>query len=95
MQGNQKVRTSPDGRLPRLAEETGGGFFLLKKKDELGPPVPRVAEELHSQYVLGFSPETLDGKIHKLEVRVKKPGAVPRSRKSYLASRANDTPPAK
>jgi len=95
MQGNQKVRTSPDGRLRRLSEETGGGFFLLKKKDELGPTFTRVAEELHSQYVLGFSPETLDGKIHKLEVRVKKPGAVPRSRKSYLASRANDTPPAK
>jgi len=80
-----------NGNLRRLSEETGGGFFLLKKKDDLGPTFTRVAEELHSQYVLGFSPETLDGKIHKLEVRVKKPGAIPRSRKSYVASRATDT----
>src|SRR6476620_11483712 len=89
--GQQKVRSRPDGNLRRLSEETGGGFFLLKKKDDLGPTFTRVAEELHSQYVLGFSPETLDGKIHKLEVRVKKPGAIPRSRKSYVASRATDT----
>ena len=93
--GQQKVRSKPDGNLRRLSEETGGGFFLLKKKDDLGPTFTRVAEELHSQYVLGFSPETLDGKVHKLEVRVKKPGAIPRSRKSYVASRGNDTAPGK
>jgi VWFA-related protein len=91
LQGNQRVRTSPDGRLRRLSEETGGGFFLLKKKDELGPTFTRVAEELHSQYVLGFSPEVLDGKVHKLEVRVKRPGLVPRARKSYIAGSATPT----
>ena len=90
LQGNQRVRTSPDGRLRRLSEETGGGFFLLKKK-ELGSTFTRVAEELHSQYVLGFSPEVLDGKIHKLEVRVKRPGLVPRARKSYVAGTAPTT----
>ena len=47
----------------------------------------RVANELHSQYVLGFSPATLDGKLHKLDVRVKQPGAIARTRKSYLASK--------
>jgi hypothetical protein len=46
----------------------------------------RVANELLSQYVLGFSPATLDGKLHKLEVRVKHPGAIARTRKSYLAT---------
>jgi Ca-activated chloride channel family protein len=89
MNGNQRVRTSPDRGLKRLAEETGGGFFLLKKKDELGPTFTRVAQELHSQYVMGFSPETLDGKIHKLEVRVKKPGMTARARKSYVATAPN------
>ena len=56
--GQQRVRSSPDRNLRRLSEETGGGFFLLKKKDDLGPTFTRVAQELHSQYVLGFSPET-------------------------------------
>jgi Ca-activated chloride channel family protein len=84
--GAQRVRTSPDRGLRRLAEETGGGFFVLKKRDELGSTFTRVAQELHSQYVLGFTPETLDGKVHKLEVRVKKPGLTARARRSYVAT---------
>jgi Ca-activated chloride channel homolog len=89
--GSQRVRSSPDRNLRRLSEETGGGFFLLKKKDDLGPTFTRVAQELHSQYVLGFSPEVLDGKVHKLEVRLKRPGLVPRARKSYVAGRTDAT----
>lgn len=84
--GQQKKRSSPDRGLRRLSEETGGGFFLLKKTDELGPTFTRVAQELHSQYVLGFTPQALDGKVHKIEVRLKKPAMVARARKSYLAS---------
>src|SRR5258705_1870893 len=72
--GARKVRSSPDRGLRKLSEETGGGFFLLKKTDELTTTFTRVAQELHSQYVLGFTPQVLDGKIHKLEVKVKKPG---------------------
>jgi Ca-activated chloride channel homolog len=86
MNGGQRVRTSPDRGLRRLSDETGGGFFMLKKKDELGPTFTRIAQELHSQYVMGFTPETLDNKIHKLEVRVKRPGMTARARKSYVAS---------
>ncbi|HEX5474250.1 MAG TPA: VWA domain-containing protein [Vicinamibacterales bacterium] len=84
--GARRVRSQPDRGLRKIAEETGGGFFLLKKTDELTDTFTRVAEELHSQYVLGFSPETLDGKVHKLDVRVKKPGMTARARKSYLAA---------
>jgi len=83
--GQQRVRSSPDRGLKRLAEDTGGGYFELKKTAELGETFTRVAQELHSQYVLGFSPELLDGKIHKLEVRVKKAGTTARARKTYIA----------
>lgn len=89
--GVQRVRTRPDRGLKKLAEETGGGFFELKKTDELGPTFTRVAQELHSQYVLGFSPEKLDGKVHKLDVRVKKPGMTARARRSYVAAPAAAT----
>lgn len=82
--GQYRVRTRPDRGLRRLADETGGGYFELKKTDDLGPTFTRVAQELHSQYVLGFPPAT-DGKLHKLEVRVKKLGMSARARKSYLA----------
>ena len=63
----------------------------MKKGADLAETFTRVAQELHSQYVLGFSPETLDGKIHKLDVRVKKPGMVARARKSYMAASASES----
>jgi Ca-activated chloride channel family protein len=84
--GQQRVRSQPDRGLKKLAEETGGGYFELKKTADLNETFTRVAQELHSMYVLGFSPETLDGKVHKLEVRIKKPGMTTRARKSYLAA---------
>jgi Ca-activated chloride channel family protein len=84
--GQKRVRSSPDRGLKRMSEETGGGYFLLKKTDELGPTFTRVAQELHSQYVLGFSPQVLDGKVHKLEIKIKRPSMTARARKSYVAS---------
>ena len=89
--GARRVRTRPDRGLKNLAEETGGGFFDLKKKDELGPTFTRIANELHSQYVIGFSPPVQDGKVHKLDVKVKQSGLTARGRKSYVAGRAAET----
>jgi Ca-activated chloride channel family protein len=77
--------TQPDRGLRRVADETGGGYFELQRTDELNTTFTRVAQELHSQYVLGFSPQTLDGKVHTLEVRVTRPGLTSRARKSYVA----------
>ena len=84
--GQYRVRTKPDRGLKGLAEETGGGYFELKKTSELSSTFTRVAQELHSQYLMGFSPEVLDGKEHKIEVRVKQPGMNVRARRSYIAS---------
>jgi Ca-activated chloride channel homolog len=89
--GQSKVRTRPDRGLRKVAEETGGGYFELTKKDDLGPTFTRVAQELHSQYVLGFSPASLDGKIHKLDIKVKRAGLTARGRRSYLAAPAIPT----
>jgi Ca-activated chloride channel family protein len=84
--GQRMQRTRPDRGLRKLADETGGGYFELKKTDDLAPTFTRVAQELHSLYALGFTPTVFDGKEHKLEVRVKTPGAVVRARKTYIAS---------
>ena len=84
--GQRQVRSRPDPGLRRLAEETGGGYFELDKTSDLAPTFTRVANELHSQYVLGFSPATLDGKVHKLTVRTKRAGSSVRARRSYLAA---------
>jgi Ca-activated chloride channel homolog len=80
------MRTRPDRSLRKLADETGGGYFELDQRDQLTTTFTRVSEELHSQYVLDFSPQARDSKVHKLEVRVKRPGMKARARKSYVAS---------
>ena len=87
--GQRMVRTEPDSGLRKIADETGGGYFELKKTADLAPTFTRVAQELHAQYVMGFSPTVLDGKIHKLAVRVKKPGMTARARRSYVAKAAD------
>ena len=83
--GSRQVRSKPDSGLKRLAEETGGGYFELDKTSDLAPTFTRVAQELHSQYVLGFTPSLLDGKIHRISVKAK-PGMTVRTRRSYLAA---------
>jgi Ca-activated chloride channel family protein len=90
--GQRMTRTRPDRGLRRLAEETGGGYFELKKTDDLAPTFTRVAQELHSQYTLGFTPPVLDGKEHKLVVRMKQPGMTARARRSYVASQDRLSP---
>jgi Ca-activated chloride channel family protein len=84
--GQRMVRSKPDRGLRKIADETGGGYFELTKTADLAPTFTRVAQELHSQYVLGFAPMSLDGKVHKLAVKVTKPGMTARARRSYLAS---------
>ncbi|MGE0041011.1 MAG: VWA domain-containing protein [Vicinamibacterales bacterium] len=81
------VHQKPDEGLARIASETGGGYFELEAADDLSSTFARVADELHHQYTLGFAPDTLDGKTHKLEVRVKRSGMSARARKSYVAAR--------
>jgi Ca-activated chloride channel homolog len=84
--GARVVRTRPDRRLWSLAAETGGGSFELKKTDELAPTFTRVVQELHSMYMLGFTPEQWDGREHRLEVRMKEPGMTARARRTYVAT---------
>jgi Ca-activated chloride channel homolog len=80
------VETDPDPSLKKIAAESGGGYFELKEGADLASTFTRVAEELHTQYVIGFTPEVMDGKLHALQVRVKRPGMSARTRKSYVAS---------
>jgi Ca-activated chloride channel family protein len=80
------IETDPDPSLKKIAAESGGGYFELKEGADLSSTFTRVAQELHSQYVIGFTPASLDGKLHVLQVKVKRPGMTARTRKSYIAS---------
>jgi Ca-activated chloride channel family protein len=75
----------PDPGLARVAEETGGGYLEIRGSDDLASAFSRVAEELHSQYLLGYTPPKRDGKVHAVDVRLSEKGLKPRARKSYVA----------
>ena len=45
----------PDPGLARVAEETGGGYVEIRTGQDLGAAFAQVADELHSQYLLGFA----------------------------------------
>ena len=77
----------PDPGLPAIAAETGGGYFELRSATDLATTFARVGDELRHQYLLGFEPQKLDDKMHKLQVRIKKGGMKVRARKEYHAAK--------
>jgi Ca-activated chloride channel homolog len=78
---------SISGAVKSIAKRSGGRATELKGTDDLSTALAAVADELHQQYLLGFAPAAFDGQVHKIEVRVQKPGLVVRARETYAAAR--------
>ncbi len=85
--GLQAMMTAdlPDPGLARVAEETGGGYAEIRFGQDLGAAFAQIADELHSQYLIGFAPPKRDGKVHRVELRVFQRGLKPRARRAYVA----------
>ena len=59
---------------------------MVRSAQDLGPATARIAEELNSQYTIGFNPtRPPDGSWRGLRVRVKGTGLIVRSRRGYVA----------
>jgi Ca-activated chloride channel family protein len=86
--GGGMASQRPDPGLATIADETGGGYFELNRAEDLAATFARVAEELHRQYLIGFEPPVLDGKMHKLDVRVSQRGTKVRARQEYYAAKS-------
>lgn len=72
--------------LSRLARESGGGDIEVKPDADLHAAVQRIIDELRRPYLLGFSVEVRDDRVHRVEVRV--PGGrdlVVRAPRGYVA----------
>jgi VWFA-related protein len=87
IRGREGIDTS---ELRALARETGGWSFELKPANDVVAAARRVADELHRQYLLGFAPASLDDKLHRIDVKVKRPGYSVHARQSYTASSHED-----
>jgi VWFA-related protein len=73
-----------------LAERSGGTTFSFATEKGLENTIQKLSEELHSQYVLSFTPEEPAPGYHRLEVRVNKTGVQVRARPGYWS--AAETP---
>jgi Ca-activated chloride channel homolog len=75
-------------RMEQLSGQTGGAVYLPKTTDQLDLAFDQIAADLAQQYVLSYYPsaEQRDGRLHKLDLRVKSRNDVRiRSRKVYYA----------
>jgi VWFA-related protein len=68
----------PDGKkiLQRMAEETGGRFFEVTKKQTTAQIYTQIAEELRAQYLLGYTPDkdtAADG-YHQIDLTLRDAG---------------------
>jgi VWFA-related protein len=73
------------GQIRALATDSGGGYRSFAERDNAAAALSEVADELHHQYLIGFSSTALDGKVHRLEIKAKRGGMTVQARKSYLA----------
>jgi Ca-activated chloride channel family protein len=75
------------GGIKSIARRSGGRATELGKDDDLAKTLTAIADELHHQYLIGFTPVVFDGKSHKIELRVNAPQLTVRARQQYVAVR--------
>ena len=72
--------------LNEITGGSGGNTEIVHETAGLVAATARIAEELNSQYVLGYhSPHPADGKYHSIRVRVTTPEYRVRARRGYIA----------
>ena len=74
--------------LAQIAAETGGDFF--HHNNDLNAGFARLVEEPIS-YTLAFTPSNLDGKFHKLQVRLSDAKGTVQARRGYFALKQERT----
>ena len=80
------TRVNPTS-LQEITDDSGGRTEIVHGSDELADATARIAEELNSQYLLGYaSPHERDGRYHSIRVRVRGMDYKVRARNGYVAT---------
>ena len=90
--GRYPQQSHPDGKkiLERLSRETGGGFFVVSKKQSIEQIYSRIEEELRNQYSLGYTSDKTDTAAGFRKIRVTTPkqkNLVVQTRDGYYPAR--------
>jgi Ca-activated chloride channel homolog len=77
--------------LRQFAQETGGRAFFPARVEDLKDVYGQIADELSSQYTLGYASKNgrRDGAWRRVNVQVARPNAVARTKRGYFAPRAH------
>lgn len=73
--------------LKTIAEETGGGFYLIHDPDDMKEAIRSIEEDIRSQYVLGYTPPqtACDGSFRSIQLKVDRDRYRVRTRKGYFS----------
>jgi Ca-activated chloride channel homolog len=73
--------------LREITSQSGGTTEVVSNSGDLDGATARIAEELNSQYVLGYSPpHAADGRYHSIRVRMVNASYRVRARNGYIAA---------
>jgi|SRR5271165_3091096 len=80
-----------DGKkvLERISKESGGRFYEVSKKEPIDQIYASIAEELRTQYSLGYTPDKANAETgyHKISLTTKQKNLVVQTRDGYYAER--------
>jgi Ca-activated chloride channel family protein len=84
----QRVSTKVNPEALREITGPSGGYTeVVRAYEDLGPATERIAQELNSQYTLGYAAvRPQDGSWRSIRVRVKNREYIARSRRGYFAA---------
>jgi Ca-activated chloride channel family protein len=73
--------------MRQLAQETGGRSFFPARIEDLSGVYAQIADELSSQYTIGYTSKNnlRNGAWRRVVVQVTRPNATPRTKKGYYA----------
>ena len=81
----------PDGKksLERISKETGGRLYEVSKKETVDQIYASIAEELRTQYSLGYTPDKANDAAgyHKISLTAKEKNLAVQTRDGYYAER--------
>jgi VWFA-related protein len=89
--GRNPQETHVDGKkiLERISKETGGRLYEVSKKEPIDQIYDHIAEELRTQYYLGYTPDKTNPETgyHKISLAAKGKDMVVQTRDGYYADR--------
>lgn len=89
--GGRGSHSHADGKavMQLLAQQTGGRFFEVSKKESIDDIYKSIGEELRNQYNLGFTPDQAEAEsgYHKLTVTTTKKEMTVQAREGYYSGK--------